>query len=460
MNSTALILVIASAVAIVVLPRSWAPLPLLASACYMTTGQGIEIGPLSFPVYRMVLAIGLLRVLVRRERIANGLNTIDKLMIAWGAWIVFASFFHEWIPGSGPVYASGLVFNVGSIYLLMRIWCGTLSELSATVRIVAWVLVPVACAMVAEHAIERNVFAAFGGIPEVVQIRDGRIRAQGPFQHAILAGIAGAVCTPLMMSIWGKYRISSIVGLTASTTMVLASTSSTPLMALMLAIGGVAMWPLRRWLSLFRWGAISLYIAAGFLMTRPAYYLISKIDLTGSSTGWYRSRLIQSSLEHLGEWWAFGTDFTAHWMYPPLDERHSDITNYYIFMGTIGGLLATILLIAILWRAFVWVGNVVRDSSAVDFEYRFMMWCMGAGLFAHAGSSLAVAYFDQSVVFLWLNVGVISAMYSLLMVGADAQKVSRAAAQRPGGSGARQSLSRRMAASYQSLGRHSERSHL
>ena len=108
MNVTALIFLIVSVIAVVFLPRRWAPIPLLASCCYMTIGQGIDLGPVSLPVFRIVLAVGLVRVIVRRETIAGGINTIDKLMIAWAVWMVFASFFHDRVPGAGPVYRRAL----------------------------------------------------------------------------------------------------------------------------------------------------------------------------------------------------------------------------------------------------------------------------------------------------------------------------------------------------------------
>lgn len=425
MNVTALLFLIASATAAMVLPRKWVPIPLLASCCYMTIGQGIELGPISLPVYRIVLAVGLLRVIVRRETMAGGINTIDKLIIAWAGWMVFASFFHEWKPGSGPVYASGFVFNVTLVYFLTRVWCRDLSELMAVLRMVAWLLAPVAVAMLAEHTLERNFFGAFGGVSESVYVRDGAIRAQGPFAHPILAGTVGAVCLPLLIGIWRRYRISATVGMVACVAIVLASTSSGPLMSLFMGVFALLMWFFRPGLHVVRWAVIGAYVSAEILMTRPAYYLISKIDLTGSSTGWHRSKLIESAFEHLSEWWAFGTDHTGHWMPYTLDAsvgQNADITNYYLFIGTIGGLPAMLLLIAIIWCAFVWVGESVRNAPAVLQEHRFTIWCLGAGLFAHAGTSLSVAYFDQSMMFFWLNIGVISSMYSVVAIAPAAEE--------------------------------------
>lgn len=436
MNVIALGFLIASVTSVIMLPRKWAPIPLLASCCYMTIGQGVDVGPLSLPVFRLVLAAGLVRVIVRREYIVGGINTIDKLIIVWAMWMIFAGFFHEWKPGSGPVYASGFVFNIVLVYFLTRAWCDDLTNLMAVFRTVAWLLVPVAGAMLAEHLVQKNYFGMlFGGVSEGVYWREGRIRAQGPFVHPILAGTVGAVCFPLMLGIWQRYRLSAAVGMTACLAIVLASTSSGPLMSLFVGVLGVLMWSYQRWLRTVRWALVGLYLCAELLMTRPAYYLISKIDLTGSSTGWHRSRLIEAAFEHLPEWWMFGTDYTVHWMGLAVDEegQKSDITNYYIWVGTIGGLLAMLLLIAMIWCAFLWVGRIVRNPPEILRTHRFMIWCLGAGLLSHAVTSLSMGYTDQSMIFFWLNIGAISSLYSVARIAAAAeQSVSSSVAPDPG----------------------------
>ena len=421
MNVAAIAFLFISATAVMVLPRKWAPIPLLASCCYMTLGQGVEVGPISLPVYRMVLAFGGLRVILRHESLAGGMNAVDKSVVAWAGWVVLASFFHEWKPGSGPVYAAGFVFNVTLVYFLTRTWCSDVGELLGVLRILAWLLVPVALAMSLEHTLERNIFGVFGGVSEGVYVRDGSIRAQGPFSHPILAGTVGAVCFPLMIGIFRRYRSSSIVGLSACTVIVIASHSSGPLMSLFMGVFATLLWIRRSWLRYLRWAAIGAYVSAEVLMTRPAYYLISKIDLTGSSTGWHRAKLIESAFQHLSEWWVFGTDYTGHWMPTWLsgDSQQADITNYYLYMGVIAGLPAMLLLIAMMWRAFVWVGESVRNAPAALREQRFIIWCLGAGLFAHAATSVSVAYFDQSMMFFWLNMGIISSMFSIVFLSAN-----------------------------------------
>lgn len=417
MNVAALAFLLTSSIAVVTLRRQWAIVPLLASCCYMTLGQGVELGPVSLPVYRLVLAAGLLRAVFRKEGLIGGLTTLDKLVIAWGVWMVLASFFHKWQPGSGPVYALGFVYNVTLVYFLTRAWCHDLREMMAVVRAVSWLLVPVAVAMTAEHVFERNLFGVlFGGVSEGVYYRDGSIRAQGPFAHPILAGTVGAVCLPLMIGIWQRYRIDAVVGVLVCLAMVLTSSSSGPLMSTAMGVLALFMWFLRDRLRAIRWTLVGVYIVADISMNRPAYYLISEIDLTGSSTGWHRSRLIEAAFEHLSDWWAFGTDYTFNWMGVAVDEagQHSDITNYYLWIGVIGGLPAMLLLIAVMWFAFVLTGKSVRNCHSEPGGHRFMIWCLGAGLFAHAGTSLSVAYFDQSMMFFWLNVGLIGSTFAAL----------------------------------------------
>lgn len=433
MNAAALVFVVLNSGAILLLPRRWVTIPLLATCCYMSVGLGIELGSISLPIFRIVLAFGIFRVILRREAFPGPLNAVDKLMITMGIWLVFASFFHEQLPGSGLQFTTGVVVEIVSIYFLTRIWCRDLSDLFSIIEVVAWLLVPVAVAMVAEHVLKINFFAVLGDLSGQVYVRDGKIRAQGPFQHPILAGTVGAVCFPLMVGIWQRHRLSSVVGMTASAVMVFASTSSGPLMSLLLGAAAIVLWKRRSWLPAIRWSFIILYIFAELLMSRPAYYLISKIDLTGSSTSWYRSRLIESAFEHLSEWWLFGADITAHWMPIPLNSRQADLTNYYIYIGTLGGLPALLIMVAIFWRCFKWVGRGVVTTSAMP-QWQFMIWCLGAALFAHAATSISVAYFDQSKTFLWLNIGIISSMFSILVANAERALTTaeRAYARSPG----------------------------
>ncbi len=418
MNPLALLFFLVCAAALMSVPRKWAPVPLLLGCTYMTLGQGIDLGPISLPVYRMLLVVGAIRVMSKGENLPGGLNVIDKMMIALGVWVVFASFFHD-PTRAGPIYACGVAFNLMLPYFLIRIWCTDLDEIGGVIRVVALLLVPIAIEMMLEKATSRNLFAIFGGVPDWVVIREGKLRAQGPFRHPILAGTVGATCIPLFIGILKRHRIEAILGIIAGVVIVFTSASSGPVMSLIAGAGAVVLWRFKHQVRYLRIGGVILYGLLMVVMAKPPYYLISRIDISGGSTGWHRSFLIEQTFNHLSEWWLFGTDETRHWM--PFqgianDPHHTDITNYYIGFGVTGGLAAMLLVIAMMLVAFRWVGRIHDSRIAAHPDQGFMIWCFGACLFAHAATSISVAYFDQSMLYFWLSVAVISSVYSTVFL--------------------------------------------
>jgi hypothetical protein len=419
MNPLALIFFLICAGALFAVPRGWAVVPLLIGCTYMTLGQGIEIGPISLPVYRMMLLVGLLRVIAKGEGIAGGMNIVDKMMICWGIWMMFASFFHD-PDRAGPVTTAGEVFNLTLIYFLVRIWCSDLEEVSRVIVVVAILLVPIAIEMAFEKATGKNLFSIFGGVPENVVIREGKLRAQGPFRHPILAGTVGATCIPLFIGILRRYKTAAMIGIGAGMVMVFASASSGPVMSFVFACGALICWRCKSWTPKFRLAAVMIYLLLLVVMAKPPYYLIARIDISGGSTGWHRAFLIENTFKHFSEWWLFGTDVTRHWM--PLqgiahDPNHTDITNYYIGFGVAGGLTSMLLVIGMMMVCFRWVGQLVNIFEARGSTNDFLIWCFGASLFSHAATSISVAYFDQSMLFFWLTVAVISSVHSIQAAG-------------------------------------------
>lgn len=416
MNPLALLLFLVCSATLLSLPRKWAPVPLLVGCTYMTTAQGIELGPISLPIFRMLLLVGVMRTLFMGESLPGGLNKIDKLMIVWCAWMIFASFFHR-PDRAGFVYSCGVVFNVSLVYYLIRVWCTDLEEIQDVIRIIALLLVPIGLVMLTEKATGKNMLSVFGGVPMNVLVREGKLRAQGPFGHPILAGTVGATCIPLFIGILKRHRREALIGIAAGLLITFASASSGPVMSLLFAIFALCVWRIKSFTRAMRIGAVVLYFVLMLVMKKPPYYLISRIDISGGSTGWHRSFLIEQTFKHLSEWWLFGTDFTRHWM--PMqgfakDPYHTDITNYYIGFGVDGGLLAIILVILMLLAAFRFVGQIHDERIESRPDHAFMIWCFGACLFSHALTSISVAYYDQSMLYFWLSVAVISSVFSVV----------------------------------------------
>lgn len=413
MTAFAISFLLINILALLLLPRRLAPMPLLVGACYMTLGQGIELGLFHFPVIRMLIVVGLVRVIIRGESLVGRMNRLDWLMVVWAAWALISSLFHTNVFG---VFVNdlGLVYNSCGIYFLLRVFCQSLDDVVMLCRITAILLIPLSIMILFEKMTDHNLFSALGGVSEISAIRDGRTRAQGPFAHSILAGTVGAVCLPLMIGIWQQHRKIAIAGILACFSIVFAATSSGPIMSAVAAIGALFMWRYRNRMRLVRWLAVLGYIGLDLVMKAPAYYLIARIDLTGSSTSWHRAFLIESALNHLSEWWLAGTDYTRNWMPTgvPWSADQTDITNHYLSMGVLGGLPLMLLFIAILAKGFSFVGQSLRQSSDLPHNSRFMIWALGASLFAHAATFISVSYFDQSFVFIYLTLAAIGSVWS------------------------------------------------
>jgi len=412
MNPFAAALLVISCVLILSLSSRNAPIPFIIATCYLTMGQTIMLGPLHFTPLRVLIAVGLLRIILRGERPQGSIKSLDGTIILWGLWLILASFFHK-DPKATFINHSGIVFDVLGSYILFRSFIVSVDECKRIIKILAFILLPVAVEMAIEQFNHYNFFSIFGGVAQSPAIRHGRVRSQGPFRHAILAGTVGAVCIPLMIGIWKQHRKAAKVGVFACSLMVLASASSGPLASLLISFFALLLWRWRHLTKEMRIAVITSYVLLEIVMKAPAYYIIARIDLAGGSTGWHRARLIEMAIKHLNEWWIAGTDYTRHWMPTGVSwsPNHIDITNEYIQMGVLGGLPSTILFIWILWTAFCYLGEMLKRSYKVSMETAWFLWCIGCSLLANVATMISVSYFDQSYLFLYLVIAMVGSLH-------------------------------------------------
>jgi hypothetical protein len=416
MNGLALGFAVFDALLLLLVPRRWATLPVLAAACYVPIGAGFDIGPFNFYVIRLVLMVAFLRMLLKGEGLQGGMSALDWLIVTWALVALLTSLFHEDVS-STLINRMGLVFMSCGSYFVLRVFCPSHDDTVRLCRMAAMLLVPVALSMLYEKSTGSNPFAEFGGIPYTSEIRNGTIRAQGAFAHSILAGSVGAACLPLMAVLWRTYRNSAVLGTMACLAMVFSSGSTGPIMSTGFGVLALLMWRARHHMRLVRWGALLLYIGLDLVMNAPAYYALAYIDLTGSSTSWHRAALIEAAVTHWSEWRLAGTDMTRHWMPYGVgwSRNHIDITNYYIRMGVDGGMPLLLMFIAVLSKGFSLVGRTWRHADGPSAQFPYGTWALGASLFAQAATFMSVSYFDQSVVFLYLTLAAIGsqAMHSV-----------------------------------------------
>lgn len=411
MNPIALAFLIVTAGLVLSASRKAATVALLVSVCYMTLTQVVTIGSVGFSVIRLLVVAGAIRVIVRAEWSDIRFNGMDILMTLWGVWNILSGIFHESL-GATIIYRLGLVGDACGVYFLLRMLCSSVEEFRFVVRALSVILLPVAIEMVFEQITRSNLFAVFGGVPAVPTVREGNTRAQGPFAHAILAGTVGAISLPLMLAMWKTERRFSIMGVIACGLMIIASASSGPILSAAAGVFALLLWRQRFKIRTYRWLAVLGYLLLGAVMSSPPYYIMARIDLAGGSTGWYRARLIQSSIWHLDEWWFAGTDYTRHWMPTgvPWSPNHTDITNQFIKMGVLGGLPLMVLYIAVIVAGFVFVGRIMRTGQLLSLEEQFLVWALGSALFSVVVTGISVSFFDQSGLFVYLILATIGSV--------------------------------------------------
>ena len=404
------------------MPRRWALLPLLVGTVYMTVGQAVQIGPASFTVIRLLVLVGLLRVKAKGEHVAGGMRSLDRAMIWWAVCAAITSLFHK-DPGSNLISMLGLSYDCLGLYFLMRVFIQSQEDLVRISKALLLLLIPLSLEMVNEKVTGHNAFSIFGYVTEMATVRGGKIRAQGPFAHSILAGTVGAVCMPLTILIWKESPKLALLGLGVTGLMVLTSASSGPILAVAGIMGALAMWKFRSNLRMLLWGVVAMLVVLNFIMNDPVYYLLARIDLTGKSTGWHRAALIDAAVKHLDEWWLAGTDYTRHWMPTGVywTQNHTDITNHYLKMGVWGGLPLMFVFIYIMAAGFASVGKALDLCPNASLRDRFDIWLLGAILFGHAVSFVSVSYFDQTVVFFYFSLAAIGSVYSVTAARAAQQ---------------------------------------
>jgi hypothetical protein len=174
----------------------------------------------------------------------------------------------------------------------------------------------------------------------------------------------------------------------------------------------MGLWAIRDRLKVIRWLALGLIFFLNLVMNDPVYYLMARIDITGGSTGYFRARLIESTINHFSEWWFAGTDHTRHWMPSGIaaNANHTDMTNFYIQMGVWGGLILVLLFAGLLYCGFARVGQCIRANENGPADNRFLIWTLGSILFAHATTFMSISYFDQTIIFLCLALACIGSL--------------------------------------------------
>ncbi len=384
--------------------------PFALTLCFITSGQRLVLVGLDFPVMRILIFTGWLRIFLRGENHGFRWMATDYAVLLWA---VVTSVAHACLQlaeapagiGAELIYRMGWLVDSCGAYFLLRMLVRDWEDVKQYVRAFIILAVPVALLFIVEKVTATNWFSVLGGVTESGLVREGRLRCQGSFAHPILAGTFWVCLMPLMASWWfGAKRNAkafSFLGLLSSLVIIWACASSTPILAGMFGVLGIGMFWFRYNLRFIRWTTacmiLALHLYYEIVRGKGVWTILSRFDLAGGSTGWYRYRLIQATLDHFHEWWLMGLMNTLHW-----GRGLEDLTNFYVLQAVDGGLLGVIFFVFALIFSFRAVGRVLRYVEPYRWEY-WITWMLGVCLLQHSLAFFAVSYLQKPLTLFFVH---------------------------------------------------------
>jgi len=402
------------AILVIVLPKKYSALPFYLSIFFMASGEQIQIAGFSFFGYRLVLLVAAVRIISRGEIKNYSLERHEWIFILSFVWTAFAAGYRVHSVNT-MLNACSSGFDAVFTYLYARSTYSGSEQVKHAGMVFVAIMLPFCVLLFAESLTNHDYFSVLRGVSEYPTIRNGKIRAAGPFSHAILAGTAVALHMPFALQLFKDKKVYGALGILAILITVKACNSSGPIMTLLFTLIGMGLWFRRERVYIYRQRFYILVVILEIYRLFKHGHVwdyIGRIDLTGSSTGAYRSELITSWLSHFNEWWAIGTEFTRHWMATgvPWSPNHTDITDHYIAVTVNGGLFPLVVFVYMIYRSFKKIGDCLKLAESDEEKLNY--WVLGSILFANTCTFISVAYFDQTILLYFYLLGIIAAAYN------------------------------------------------
>jgi len=406
-----LIAMILALILLFVLPRKYLMGPIVFMSFLVPMGQQLYIAGVHLFLLRIVVLVAFIRALASRSGpdeplLANGWDGVDTACTIYmlTSAVAVALTFH----GDTGVLINqiGYIWDFLLGYVVVRCFLRDEEAVYTTLKFLAAVTVPLAIGMIIEQHNRVNIFGLLGGTASVSEVREGKIRSQGAFEHSLMAGTFAATLLPATMMFWrkGKSKLFGIVGLLGVSVMTWTTNSSAPLLAYVAGIFALLCWPLRKYMKKVRYGFVFALIGLQMVMKAPVWFLIERVDVTGSSSGYHRAQLVDTFIQHFWDWWLIGVKDPSDWGLDMWDAQ-----NQYVNVGEAGGLLAFIFFFLVITRSFGMLGDA-RKVVDGDESQEWMLWCLGSAMFANVVGFFGVNYFDQSRMWWFILLAMISAI--------------------------------------------------
>ncbi len=224
-------------------------------------GEWDSGGRIHLLAFRLLLLVGWMRVVrdVQREGgfYPKRLLTLDKVFLFW-AFSNAVMFCLLWGQFAAVVNRLGFLYTTLGSYFLVRHFIRDKEDVIRTIKTLAILAMVMAPLMLSEHINGHNLFSWWAG-RSWANVRDGKIRSQGPFSHSIIAGTIGAMMIPLFVGLWQyrkRDRVIAGLGVAAGLVMAGTSASSTPVLTIATVVLGFGLWAFRKNLRMIRWGLV------------------------------------------------------------------------------------------------------------------------------------------------------------------------------------------------------------
>lgn len=413
----------------------------LATAIMIPMDQVLVIGGLHFPMIRVLIVFGAIRIIRESARtkgqlLSGGFNALDKWFLVLVTFTALNCIL-LWQNAPSAIFAAGNLYSAVGSYFVWRVLVRDEDDVRQAIRTLATIMVPIALMMLVEHFTGHNYYYKFLGGASANEfaastVRDGKLRAQGPFLHPILAGSFGGFCFPLFVGLWWRGiktdRKFALLGMAAAIVPPFAASSSTALFGFLGGLIGLSFWMLRSQLRIIRLGLVALLVSLHMVMKAPVWELINRVDLTGGSSSYHRFQLVNQCILHFSSWWLVGTKDYASWGWDMWD-----LSDSYVGVADTSGLIPLIAFIAILVVAYRYAGLARKFyGDRKDKKMELFLWAFGGSLFANTIAFIGIGYFDQTVVAWYCLLAMVSAITVPVRVPALAGAPALAAAKPEG----------------------------
>jgi hypothetical protein len=412
-----LLAMILAVILIFVLPRKYMMGPIAAISFLVPMGQQIYIAGAHLFVLRVVILVAFFRAMATKGRgeplLANGWNKVDKVFAIYVLASAVAVTLTYKVDTGVVINQVGYLWDYLLGYVMIRSLLRNEEDLYTALKCLAVVTIPLAIGMVIEQRSMVNIFGLLGGVSSVPEVREGKIRSQGAFAHSLMAGTFAATLLPVLVMFWrkGQSKFFGMMGVLGATVMTWTTNSSTPLMAYLAGIFALLCWPIRKSMKKVRWGMVLTLVGLQLVMKAPVWFLIGRVDLTGSSSAYHRAELVDQFMTHIPEWFFIGVKDTSDW---GLDMW--DVQNQYVNIGEAGGIVAFVCFILVITRSFGMLGDA-RKAVDGQKDKEWMLWCLGSAMFANVVGFFGVNYFDNSRMWWFILLAMIPAICVPMLQG-------------------------------------------